>query len=175
MRNELIIAGVCGGILVLGGVLYYFSMRASVPAAQPVSNAGLVAPSEKEITFKVLDQGAGASEIAARKNYAFYNAEAFATFWKKVHGEKGKPVPNVDFNKNYVIGVFAGEKPPAAAISVTRIVEEGDKRSVAIRIAEPKEDCASKSKANPYEFIVVPVSDHTGLSHTDERTKVGCD
>jgi hypothetical protein len=177
MRNTLIIGGICILVLVLGGWLYFVSTR---PVTKTPSTTGVSAsntkPEQKEISFRVLDQGANAKNMPARKNYAIYDAGEFTTFWKKAHGTDGKSVPTIDFSKNYVIGVFAGTEPSGGySISVSHVTEAGSARSVTVLIEEPGDNCTViEEQTSPYEFVLVPFSDADALAHTDMRTKTTC-
>jgi hypothetical protein len=176
MRNLFIIGGLCIVVLAAGGFLYWKSMQ---PQAQPTTtgaSASTQIPARKEVSFKVLDQGTGAKGMPDRKNYAIYDAAEFANFWQKAHASDGKPVPVIDFSKNYVIGVFAGTEPSGGySIAISHVTEAGNARSVAVVIDEPGDNCTViEEQTSPYQFVQVPFSDADALAHTDTRMKMNC-
>ncbi|MGE5541256.1 MAG: protease complex subunit PrcB family protein [Bacillota bacterium] len=174
MRNVLIVGGVCVLAVIIGAWLFL-----THPATRLLVPPGVDTPQaseSREVKFKVLDQGMNAKEITSRKNYAIYDASELADFWKKVHGDDGAPVPTVDFSKNYVIAVFAGTEPTGGyTISVDKIIDTGNTRSVSVVIGEPGAECTVIEEiTSPYQLVVVPFSDAQALSHTDVRTKKDC-
>jgi hypothetical protein len=177
MRNAVIIGGLCVVVLAAGALLYWKSTQQS-PGQQVTTGASAdtQAPEQKEISFKVLDQGENAKGMPDRKNYAIYDSAEFASFWKKAHGSDGKAVPFVDFSKSYVIGVFAGTEPSGGySISIAHVTEAGNARSVAVVIEEPGDTCTViEEQTSPYQFVQVAFSDADALAHTDTRVKKNC-
>lgn len=177
MRNLLIIGGICIVVLAAGLGLYWESMQTQKTAQSAVTaSASTQQPAEKTIPFKVLDQGANAKGMPERKNYAIYDTREFATFWQQAHGNDGKPVPVVDFSKNYVIGIFAGTEPSGGyTIGVSRVTEAGTARSIAVVLQEPGDNCTViEEQTSPYQFVSVPLSDADALAHTDAHVKTSC-
>lgn len=172
MKNLVIIGSLCVLALLVGGLIYWRN-TGSVPA--PTEEGIIAQPEEKTVAFKVLDTGENAKGMPMRKNYAIYDAGEFSSFWKKAHGENAK-VPLVDFTKNYVIAVFAGAVPSGGySISVSKITETNDARSVAVVIEEPGEDCTViEEETHPFQFVSVPFSDVEALSHTDIHEQKSC-
>lgn len=170
MRNTLIIAAICVAVLVLGVWFYAVSTKGPQPAQE---NAQATAPVERAVTR--LDQGANAASYTSRRNYAIYDASAFAKFWKNVHGANTQ-VPKVDFSKEFVIAAFAGEKPTGGyGIDVSRVVDQNGKRTVTVTITSPGAGCATaQAKTQPYAFAVVAASDALPLTHEDVAQTKDC-
>jgi hypothetical protein len=171
MRNLIVIGGICILAIAVGAWLYFGTPHKTAPA----TSASTEAPVAKEVHFAVLDQGDQAGDMTTRKNYAIYDAAEFARFWQKAH-PNGKKVPNVDFKSTYVIAVFAGTEPTGGyRISVTKVTDTANARSVAVTIEQPDSSCAVvEEETSPYAFVTVPYSDAEALSHTDVRTTHAC-
>lgn len=156
--------------------LYPIAPQPTTQNATPTVSAEDQKPSESEIAFTVLDEGAVASNAKNRKNYAIYTQEEMMSFWKIAHGNDGKKGPTVDFTKNYVIAVFAGTKPTTGySIAVAHVKESGSARNVDVVIKTPGEGCTPKdTKTSPYQFILVPVGEESSLSHNDVDIQTAC-
>ncbi len=178
MKNLIVIGALCA-VAILAGAWFYFASTQDAhhaTSSDSTASANTDAPSAQGISFKVLGVGTNAAAYPARKNYAIYDANEFANFWKKAHGNDGTPVPSVDFTKNYVVGVFAGTVSTAGyTIAVSKVTDSSSSRSIEVVIDEPGSDCSViEEQTNPYQFVSVPFSDVTALSHTDVREKKNC-
>ena len=127
-------------------------------------------------SFTVLDQGEMAPGAKNRKNYAIYNQEELDSFWKLSHADDTKKAPKIDFDKKYVVVVFAGTKPSTGyAIKIGHILESGNVRNVDVVIIEPAQDCQNaQTTTSPYQFVEVPYGNDASLSHNDVEKKIGC-
>jgi hypothetical protein len=168
-------------VAVLIGIGVYFFMPAQLagfnvalepPAKSPV--AAVPVEESRSVTFRVLDTGSQAVGAPERKNYAVYSATAFAKLWRMAHGADAVP-PTVDFSKEYVIGVFAGEKSTGGyAIEVASVSDTAAARTVLVTITKPGAGCmASQSITSPYQIIAVAQSDLT-LDHADTEVASPC-
>ncbi len=181
MRDILIILGMIVAAIAIGaGLYFYVPSEVLAPAPSPAATTAPVSASNtpavaKTVKFSELDSGTHAAGVSVRKNYAAYTEEDFAKIWKMAHGTDGKAQPKVDFSKEYVIGVFAGQKATGGnSIAVASVTDAGNARTVAVTITKPGAGCmVTESLTNPYQIIVVPV---TGLSlaHTDTEVAKAC-
>jgi hypothetical protein len=173
MKNLVIIGTLCVLALLVGGLLYWRTAGTEQGTSAVASTRALQG---EDVSFRVLGKGDDAKAMPERKNYAIYDAIEFANFWKKAHGDDGKGIPLVDFSKNYVIAVFAGTVPSGGySISVSKVTDTGNARSVAVVIEQPGEDCnIIQEETHPYQFIVVPSRDTEALSHTDILQRKAC-
>jgi hypothetical protein len=173
MRYTLIVLGICVAAIALGAVLYAYgpSELREMPVPEGAEATALSAESSEEVAFSMLAEGEYAPGVSERKNYAAYTQEDFARLWEMAYGEEAPALPSVDFNEEYVIGVFAGERPTGGhSISVARVVDENTIRTVHIRIEAPGEGCVTtQAITSPYELVTVPFSER---EHAREYTEV---
>jgi hypothetical protein len=118
------------------------------------------------VPFTTLIQGRQ-SAVARRVNYFITSSAQLSEIWKVVNAS-GTP-PKVDFKKQAVIAVFAGNES-SSSIAVAKI-EDTNARMVSIAIAKP--DCTANADASPYEIVAVPTTS-LPLAHTDIPTTVDC-
>lgn len=119
------------------------------------------------VPFTTLTQGRQ-STVGKRVNYVLTSPTELNQLWKAINAT-GTP-PKVDFKKQTVIAVFAGNES-SSSIAIAKI-EDADARMVSIAITKP--DCAAKpTSATPYEIVAVPVSS-LPLAHTDIPVSANC-
>lgn len=164
MRNTLLVLALCIIAILLGLFLFFYNpqdltgQQGSDQSAQ-VATAPLTATS---VSFTVLETGGNAQEAEERKNIAARDQESFDRLWKMAHGAQELAAPEIDFSKEYVVGVFAGRKPSGGyAIAVADIQDLGDVRTIAITMTVPGAACVvTDALTAPYQLIRVPVSMH---------------
>lgn len=162
MRNTLFVLALCIIAILLGLFLFFYNpkdltgQQGSDQSAQ-VATASLTAT---PIAFAVLETGGTAQEAEARKNIAARDQESFDRLWRMVHGAQELAAPEIDFSKEYVIGVFAGRKQTGGyAIEITDIQDQGDQRAIAVTLTAPGPDCVvTDALTSPYQLVRVPVS-----------------
>lgn len=175
MRNMLIILAVIVAAILVGAGLYFYgpdTLR-QTPGAGEATAIG--ADPSVDVPFTVLAQGED-SQVGERKNYAAYTEEDFARLWTLAYGEEGAPaMPAVDFEQEYVIGVFAGQKPSGGHdITVERVTDGNTLRTVAIRLVRPGAGClTTQALTSPFEIIAVPLSDRE-LARIDKDVEGSC-
>ncbi len=180
MRDLLIIAGMCIAATAVGAWLYLYgpaefmkeSAETPAPVVQEVA-AEVEAPKATDVPFTVIGHGSKAASVTERKNYAVYTKEEYARIWK-LTGSTEK-MPTIDFTKAYVVAVFAGSRTTGGyAISVDKVLDTQDARSVHVLIEKPGVGCiTTQSLTSPYQIIRVPFSG-ASLSHTDTEQEVPC-
>ena len=171
--------GLFSGMALFLSFLYLYPVPTQAPVAiTTAETATHESPKieEKEISFSVLDQGDMAPGAKNRKNYAIYNQEELDSFWNLSHESDTSKAPKIDFNKKYVLVVFAGTKPSTGyKIKVTKVLDMDTKRNVNIAMIVPGEGCKPKEeKTSPYQFVAVPYNTAIELSHKDVIEKVDC-
>lgn len=156
---------------VLVGLGFYFNK----PGAPPAISPGTTVQTPQAVAFRVLETGTHAVSISTKRNYAVYAAEDFSRMWKMVYGLNEVPVPTVDFSKEYVLGVFAGQKPTGGySIAVTSVTDSANTRTVAVTLTKPGAGCVvNQMVTNPYQLIAVPLSS-ASLTHTDTEVATPC-
>jgi len=159
---------VVGVVLVIAGVAsaIFLYQHASVPGQKnPIPPSAFVA-------FTELASGTQSS-VRARKNYLITSQDELRELWKLVDVQG--PPPTVDFSKQSVIAVFAGEQPTAGyAIAVRRVGDSDATRVVSVEIASPSTTCLlTGAPTKPYQVVKLPA---TALlwTHQDSATTTSC-
>lgn len=160
MKDTPIIAGIAL-LAVAIGVYFFLSgdVKNSSPASVSESQTSAVA-----VPFTPLVSGTR-STIAERVNYFITSSTQLNELWKLVDA-KGQP-PKVDFTKEAVIAVFAGQQPTGGyAIQVSKIVDSTS-RLVSVTIQKPDSKCVvTQSFTAPYELVTIPATT-LPLAHED--------
>ena len=173
----LIVLGMSTAAILVGAGLYVYGpselRETSVLEGSQASALGADQALE-DASFSVLAEGSSAT-VSERKNYAVYTDADFARLWSMAYGDDAPALPSVDFERMYVIGVFAGEKPSGGHdISVSRVSDAGDTRTVAVTVTAPEAGCmTTEALTSPFELILVPVSD-ANLARTEEAVTTPC-
>ena len=162
----------------VGTSLYYLAPSPQFTESNAAPSIVDNAPAKviQTVPFDVLDAGTHAVGVEARKNYAAYSKEGLEKIWKIAYGTDAPPLPKVDFSKEYVIGVFAGQKSTGGnSATITTVTEAENMRTVAVMLTKPGEDCmVTQSLTNPYQIVAVPFSDAT-LTHSDTEVITSCE
>ena len=173
----LIVLGICLAAIVVGAGLYFYgpSELRETPALNGTEASVLGADQAAPISFTVLAEGTNASGVSERKNYAVYTEEDFARLWTMAYGTDTSAMPSIDFDSQYVIGVFAGEKSSGGyTIEVASITDASSIRTVSIALTRPGEDCTvSQALTSPFQLVSVPVSDRE-LARTEVEVEASC-
>lgn len=174
----LMVLGMSTAAILVGAGLYVYgpSELRETPVLEG-SQASAIGSDQalEDVSFAVLAEGENASGVSERKNYAVYTEEDFVRLWTMAYGDDAPALPSVDFERMYVIGVFAGEKPSGGHdISVSRVSDAGATRTVAITHTAPGAGCmTSQALTSPFELVTVPVSD-ASLARTEETVTSPC-
>ncbi|MFA6503273.1 MAG: hypothetical protein WCT45_03405 [Candidatus Paceibacterota bacterium] len=173
MKDKIIFVGVAVLAVVVAVLLFLFgtgnmtSERSGVATTPSATSE----PSGAVVPFTKLLQG-NHSMVMGRVNYIVTSPSDLSELWKMVDAS-GKP-PAVDFSKQSVIAVFAGQLPAAAAmITVSKIVDS-NARTVSIAVAKPSDECGKEQTlVTPYEIILVPTTT-LPLAHKDIPVEANC-
>lgn len=162
MKNTLLVFVICIAAILVGAFLFFYNPKdlTGRDAADQSANVSTAPVAEVQVAFTVLETGQQAVEVAERKNVAARDAASFQRLWTMAHGGQEMAAPEVDFTKEYVIGVFAGEKTTGGhMIEVLSVTDFGDQRTLSVTQTAPGEGCAvSQAFTSPYQLIRVPVS-----------------
>jgi hypothetical protein len=173
----LMVLGTTLAAIAIGAGLYYFGPDEfrSVPATPGSEAAALSADQAVAVPFTVVAEGDRAATVSARKNYAVYDQEGFDDLWAMAYGKDAPKAPAVDFDKDYVIDVFAGEKSSGGyAIDVEGVSDENALRYVSILHTVPGTGCVtSQALQSPFQIITVPFSDRE-LARRDKQAEGSC-
>jgi hypothetical protein len=159
----LIVLGTVIAAIVIGGGLYYYGPAElrEMPAAESSEASALGADQATDVPFTVIAEGPDAADASERKNYAVFDEEELDRLWAMAYGEGAPAMPAIDFEKEYVIGVFAGQKSSGGhSIAVEDVSDEKALRYVSIVLTTPGSGCVStQALTSPFQIITVPFSD----------------
>ena len=97
----------------------------------------LKVPAE-ETAYRLIDQDSQ-SGVHAERNVVIRDGAAWAALWTE-HAGAGKVIPHIDFNKEMVIGVFAGGLPSGCHSSGIESIRQADGKLNVVRVDTlPKE------------------------------------
>lgn len=186
MRNNLITIGlIAAAALIIAGLYWY-------QPAQVVTNTATTTPdgsgvsttiitsttttpaattTPQAVAFRVIATGTNAANVSARKNIAVYSQTEYQNLWNMAQGPGADARPVVNFAKEYVIGVFAGQKSTGGyAISVTSVVDTGNTRTLTVTLTRPGPSCiVTQALTSPFQLIVVPLRD---VTHANKDVEV---
>jgi len=176
MRHMFIVLGVATAFILTGATLYYYG-PSELREGQQVVNveaSALGADASEVIPFEVIVEGMNAVEVSSRKNYAVYDEQEFARLWRMAMGDESE-MPKVDFERDYVIGVFAGEKMSGGyGIKVANVTDNTAVRTVAMTLSKPGTGCvATQALTSPFQIISVPFSDREH-ARSDTEVEAAC-
>jgi hypothetical protein len=105
---------------------------------------------------------------------AIRTQEKMDSFFSKNPNPCPTPVnPNIDFTKNYLIGIFSGRKPSGGyEIKITSIVENSCDVIVQYYETEPNpNDVVNSVETNPYDFVLIPKTNKQILLNRVKQNK----
>lgn len=145
-----------------------------VRPAPPVTVGNQQVPVEHQVPVRVIETGTHAVDGDQQANYAAYNTEGFLKLWKYAYGAT-KLMPEIDFSKEYVIGVFAGKRLTGGyVVTVSSITDNGRVRNVTVRLTKPGEGCAvTEALSAPFQIVAVPLNTTT-LTHSNVEVAEAC-
>lgn len=111
------------------------------------------ADASKIVPFTVVDTGR-TSGIREPTQVIVRDAGGWTVLWRTHAGATGRPAPAVDFTRDMVIGVFAGEST-ARTLAISRIVHESDGLVLwyVLRDTGPLPDGQGLTKASPFQIV----------------------
>jgi hypothetical protein len=102
-----------------------------------------------------IDKGA-MSGVSAARQVAVSDREAWAALWRE-HAP-GRPLPEVDFSKEIVAGVFLGTRPNGGfAVEIVGYREDGGRLVVQYRESTPAPGAITAQViVSPYHLVALP-------------------
>ena len=175
MRHLLIVLGICLAAIAVGALLYVYGPKELQQAPVISDDTQILVEQTDTVPFTVIAEDTYANAVAERKNYAVYDEAEFQRLWTMAYGSAAPVLPPVDFEKDYVVGVFAGEKASGGyGIRVADITDSGNARTIGIDLIRPGAGCVtSQAITRPFQFVSVPLSEHA-LSRKDREVVTAC-
>lgn len=131
----------------------------------------LFAPPQDSVVFREIAQGARAAQTE-RKNYLITSATDYALLWRIL--DTSSEPPEIDFEKESVIAVFAGRQSTAGHDIRVERIEDGVVRKVYLTLTRPNENClTAQMLTEPYQVVVVPKTMLT-YAHEDRVVTQSC-
>ena len=108
------------------------------------------------LPFVSIGQGT-ASGVIDRREVVVQSEQQWQKLWNE-HSPGGAPPPPVDFTKELVVGVFAGERPTAGhEVEIVRVERESGGLSVVYRIESPAKDAmVAQVLTQPFHLVRLP-------------------
>jgi hypothetical protein len=102
-----------------------------------------------------LDKGS-MSAVSAARQVTVRDRDEWASLWR-AHGSN-RPLPDVDFSREMVLGVFMGSRPTAGfAVEIVGYRETGDTVVVQYRETTPAPDAITAQViVSPYHLVAIP-------------------
>ena len=96
------------------------------------------------------------SEVGAARRVTVRDREAWTALWR-AHGSS-RPLPDVDFSREMVVGVFLGSRPTAGfAVEIVGYREAGNDVVVQYRETSPAPDAITAQViVSPYHLVAIP-------------------
>lgn len=121
-----------------------------------------LAASGTELAFRSLDRGDYAA-IEDAGCLVVRSESEFADLWHRIHQTVSAepPLPDVDFSRQLVLAAFQGQQPSGGhAISIDRVVEQGDRLTVVVSESVPAADAmVTMALTSPYHLVAVDLAD----------------
>lgn len=170
-KDTLVIAGVAVVAIVIGVSLFFYGGDSFSSASPSAVTEARSVPTPVVVSFTELARGAH-SKVLTRTNYLITSTSEFEKLWQMVDA-KGK-APVVDFTKDSVVAVFAGQVMTGGySISVSKVTD-AEKRTVAVILTSPGSNCiVTQSTNEPYQIIKVPKTSLT-FTHEDQTSTTNC-
>ena len=111
--------------------------------------------------------------IGESRRLVIRDANAWDQFWSELGvGER----PSVDFNRDVVVAVAAGQRPTGGyEIAVERVTQSDGQLTVEVVERTPGPNCmTSASLTQPVDVVVVPAADAKSLSFMERKEIRGC-
>ncbi|NNM84005.1 protease complex subunit PrcB family protein [Candidatus Parcubacteria bacterium] len=167
MRNIFVVVGI-------GVIAIVIWMVASTYGAGPLSTQTPSTPSSVAavpVPFTELAHGMH-STVTARTNYLITSPSELLALWAMI--DAPNQPPEVDFTRNDVIAVFAGNEPTAGYDIKVSQVKDSQSRMVTVLLTKPGANCLSPhAVTSPYQVIELSKT-ALSLAHQDQEDIVSC-
>ncbi len=134
-------------MLVLAGAVV-LGMLASLTAVTSGSQNGVPVP------FVTVAKG-NVSSIREFNQLAIRERSTWLALWRQHARATSLPAPTVDFNRQMVIAIFAGESPAPRRLSIARVVRERSQLVVwyMVRDTRPSLDGEGMNPVTPFHIV----------------------
>jgi len=140
------------------------------------NNEGGMSPfDEPDFFSQVLQEGITSGEVKAG-NFIYKDRESLVEFWDNINFSRPHvDLPEIDFEKNYVIASVSKEKPTSGYyLRLGHIKEEADDIKVYLEENSPGENCVnSQIITQPFVLYIVEATDEE-FSFTTETSVTDC-
>lgn len=138
----------------------------------PYGNSSDLAVSSSDLAVRRIGQWTHTGINEARR-LIIRDANAWAAFWSELGvGDR----PSVDFSRDLVIAVAAGQRPSGGhEIAVSRVAESNGELQVEVVETTPGPNCMTTSSlTQPVDVVVVPGVTTRSWSFTERKEVRGC-
>jgi len=171
MRDRTILVGLSLAALLVNACLLFYNITRT---SSSVTAAGSESAAVASVPVTVLTKGQQAN-VSKRVNYVLVDKGQLDSLWKSMNASSTEP--NVDFQANDVLAIFAGAEPSAGySVTVSGVEDNAAVRMVHILFQEPGPGCTtSKATVHPFELVSVPKSAQPlQLAHSYATSTVSC-
>jgi hypothetical protein len=135
-----------------GALHIALAMAAGLMLAGGVGRSGAATEPSSTVPFTVVETGS-TSGIREPRQTVVYDVATWTALWR-AHAGAGKPVPAVDFGREMVIAVFAGESA-ARTVAISRIAREASGLVVwyVQRDTGPQSDGQGVGRGAPFQIV----------------------
>ena len=132
-------------------VLAWVGAVLEAPSIRAMSQA----PTSVTASFRTVERGSQ-SNIDAARQVVIRTAAEWTTFWRTHNFDK--PAPQIDFDKEMVVGVFMGSRPTAGySVAITAVAERDGALVVTYTESTPRPGTmAAQVLTFPYHLAAVP-------------------
>jgi len=138
---------------------YSSAAPAAAPAAQPAPAMPSVQEGFKSVTYSrempVLSWNGNHSPVTVEQAQAVTDAQAFQELWQGVN--PNQPLPTVDFTRQAVVALMAGQEPSSGySIQVSRLEEKADQLVIHYRVEAPSANTVANAvSTSPWAMQVI--------------------
>lgn len=118
------------------------------------TGVGAQVPSGRAVPFVTIAEGK-ISGVRVPERLVIRDDAAWRALWHRHAGPNAGPGPVVDFDRDMVIAVFAGEASDSAILAITKIAATPDRLEVAytLRDTRPLPAATANSSAAPFQIV----------------------
>ena len=114
---------------------------------------------ESEITFKEISKGLY-SGVEESKQIIINDPESFRKLWEEVFSiyQPTSDLPEIDFEKNTLIGVFMGSTSTGGySVEINKIAEGAKQITIRLKYTSPApDDFVTMALSQPYHLVIIP-------------------
>ena len=131
-----------------------FAGLACLIAFAPLAEAGAQIQNSHPVPFVIVVEGK-VSRVRVPEHLVVRDDGAWLTLWRRHAGPGSGPPPLVNFDRDMVIAVFAGQAPDSTVVAVTKIAATPDGLEVRYTVRETRPLLAGVADDSPAPFQIV--------------------